>query len=62
MNSHFRMQEVQQTQTLPLDDGKPAKPALPDWLAAAMLFVAAVMTVAWAGFLLWLPGHLLDIW
>jgi hypothetical protein len=60
MNSHFRMQEVHQT--LPLDDNNAVKRALPDWLAAAMLFVAAAMTVVWAGFLLWLPGHLLDIW
>jgi len=60
MNSHFRMQEVRQT--LPLDRTSQAKRVFPDWVAAAMLFIAGAVTVAWAGFLLWLPGHLLDIW
>lgn len=61
MNSHVRIDSIQGHTPHP-GEALRVRRKLPDWFARAMLVVAGVVTVAWASFLLWLPGYLAGIW
>jgi len=61
MNSHVRVESIQAHAAQPAQVLR-IKRRLPDWFAAAMLLVAGALTIAWASFLIWLPGYLTGIW